>query len=65
MAKYAQCDNCGAKDDTSYGHGPILYGGAIIQLRSENGGDEFERELEVCESCREKLLTKFPKLTKE
>jgi hypothetical protein len=50
--KYAQCDNCGAKDDSSFGNGPILYAGAVIQLRRENGGNEFEREIEICESCR-------------
>ena len=62
--KYAQCDNCGQKDDARFGNGPILYAGAVIQLRHENGGDEFDHELEICEGCREELFTKFPKLKK-
>jgi len=61
--KYAECDNCGAKDDASYGKGPILVAGLVIQVRKEDG-DGISVELEVCEKCREAILEAFPDLWK-
>lgn len=62
MSKYAICDNCGEKDDYSMERGkPILYQGAVIQIR-EDDGDKFQCELEICNTCVEKLLKEWPKL---
>jgi hypothetical protein len=65
MAKYAFCDNCGAKDDWGSGKGPILADGALIQFRAEGMGDDIEREFELCPECRDELLKHFPNLLKK
>ncbi len=62
--KYAQCDNCGEKDDWTIGNQTFLPAGAVIQLRPDSGGEEYERELELCDGCRNELFEKFPNLTK-
>jgi len=61
--RFAICDNCGAKDDAAYKpNHPILVGGVLLQFRQEDGDDEMEAELELCEECRNELLKAFPKL---
>ena len=62
MAKYAICDNCGEKDDWIVNQVPILDGGAVLKLRGDTGSDEFEHTLEICETCKNKLLKEWPRL---
>ncbi len=62
--KYAQCDNCGEKDDWMIHGNAFLPGGVVIRLRPDSGGEECEHELELCDVCRNELLDKFPKLKK-
>lgn len=60
MSRYAVCDNCGHRDDCSFGNGPILQGGLVLNFRDKDNG--FEKELELCVSCRDQLLALWPKL---
>lgn len=62
--KLAQCDSCGETDDVCYDRVPLLDGGVVIQFRRE-GNPDFQRELEICFRCREKLLAALPALAKE
>lgn len=64
MAKVAICDNCGATDDW-FGNsveGPYHSEGAIMRIRENGGGREFEHTLDLCEVCKDEILNKFPKL---
>lgn len=62
MSKFAICDLCGEKDDWSMGKGPFLPHGVVLQFRSDNDSEDAEAELEICESCKNELLEKNPKL---
>ena len=64
MSRFVYCDNCGERDDWSMGNVPFFNGGVVLQFRTDNGGEEFERTLELCESCRAQLLEAFPELAK-
>jgi hypothetical protein len=63
MSKFARCDNCGEEDDWTLDGIPILDGGAVLMLRSdESGSDEFEYKLEICPACKRKLIEALPGL---
>ena len=63
MSRYAECDNCGDKDDMNYGSGPILVGGVVLQFRAADG-DDIDCKMDLCQGCRQKLLKLMPKLQK-
>lgn len=66
MAKYAQCDNCGVTDDWALKDGvPILDGGALLQLRQDNGSGNFKRTIELCAECAASIIKGFPNLKKK
>jgi hypothetical protein len=63
MSRYAQCDICGHKDDLCFAPGqPILGAGLVLMFRDDD--KDFAGELDVCESCRWKILNAFPELKK-
>lgn len=62
MARYAECDNCGERDDWADNKGPLLENGAVIEIRGDNGSREPIISFELCFKCKEDLLGKFPKL---
>lgn len=64
MARYAECDNCGSRDDWCMSTFPFFVHGAVIKIRDDNGAEEFIHEMELCPNCKDELFKAFPKLKK-
>jgi hypothetical protein len=63
MTRLVKCDNCGATDDWDMGK-PFFPDGAVLQIRDDNGSENFIIEVEVCVKCKDELLNAFPFLKK-